>query len=137
MAESEKSSGTRAGWKDDPLSVFLAIAAVILGGMYLLEQQDVAQLEEASATAQTLAASTLNLEGCTLGSASTGGRTLVVACPTTAEAAAARASSRTPDLSAFDSVVFVGNDLHLVCPTQPNKWPAECEQRDKPPSKAL
>ena len=137
MEDDKPDDAGRGGWKDDPLSVFLAIAAVILGGMYLLEQQDIAQLEEASATAQALAASALNLEGCTLGSASTGGRTLVIACQTTAESAALQAASRAPDLSAFDAVVFVGSDVHLVCPTQPGNWPAECEQREKPASKAL
>lgn len=122
----------RRRWRDDPLSTFLAIAAVLLGGMYLLERRDLAELEDAGARAQALGTATLNIPGCTVGSASTGGRTLVLACSMTAPEAAAAAASRGPDLSGFDTVVFVGSDAQLACAPRPDAWPNGCTSSPRP-----
>lgn len=124
----------RRRWRDDPLSVFLAIAAVLLGLMYFLEQRDVDRLRDASARAQALSAQ-LNLPDCTVGSASTDGTTLVISCPSTAADAARAASTKTASLDGFREVVFAGSDVQLACPPAPASWPDGCTQNQNPTPK--
>ena len=123
------SADTARRWRDDPLSVFLAIAAVVLGLMYVLEQRDADTLAEASARAKQLGATTLDLDGCTAASASTDGATLVIACSSPARDAATQAATSSPDLTGFQSVVFVGNDVQLHCSVNPPDWPNGCTER--------
>lgn len=132
MSDETTQNPERSRWREDPLSVFLALAAVLLGLMYFLEQRDVGVLQEASTRAKELGATTLDIEGCTVGSASTDGRTLVVSCVSSAADAASAAALRSPSLPDFDAVVFIGNDAQLACGTSPAKWPNGCTSRAIP-----
>jgi len=127
---------TRKRWRDDPLSVFLAVSAVLLGIMYFLEQSDIENLEEASALAHRLGVG-WKLDGCTFGSAGTDGETLVVSCDSTAADAATRARDNAyrKRTHSFRTVVFIGTDAQLECKPRV-RWPENCEKRDKPQAKS-
>ena len=123
-------SGRR--WRDDPLSVFLAVAAVLLAVMYLLEERQIDELQNATQRAQELGSTSLNLEGCLVQAAGARGRTLVVSCAEAAANVAARAQEERPTLTEFDEIVFVGTDGQLVCsPT--GDWSTSCAARANPP----
>ena len=121
--------------RDDPLSMFLAVSAVLLAVMYVLEEQDIGDLESASQRALELGASSLDIPGCTTTSAGARGQTLVIRCDGAAAAAIDSAAQRTPDLAGFQEVVFVGTDEHRVCSTVPQQWADGCTPRAAPTAK--
>lgn len=136
MSDDDQTATTTEGsqkrqWRDDPLSMFLAFAAVVLGGMYLLEQRDQGVLEEAGVKAQALAAA-LDLDDCTVGSASTDGKTLVIACSSHAADAVSAVAAKQPDFAGFESVTFVGTDVLLACGTATADWPNGCISKPVP-----
>lgn len=132
---SEESKPRR--WRDDPLSVFLAVAAVLLAGMYFLEERQVSQLRDATRRAQELGAGALNFAGCFTHAAGPEGRVLVVQCDRNADAIAQDAAAHRDAMSRFDEMVFVGTDRQLVCSRQNSKWPTDCVARPNPePKKA-
>ena len=128
----ETRSAPRRRWRDDPLSIFLAAAALLLGGMYFLEQRQSDVLLDATRRAQAIAAHTTALDGCLFHSAGAKGRTLVIRCeqPTHSIAQAAAQTSLTP--TNFDEVVFVGTDAQLVCTPDRAQWSDGCERRPLP-----
>lgn len=99
--------------------------------MYLLEQRDVARIEQASALAQELGAR-LALDRCTTGSASTDGEVLVIECSAPAADAARQVSGRGIDLRAFARVIIAGTDELWSCPSDTAGWPDSCAAQPRP-----
>jgi hypothetical protein len=116
----------RGRFRDDPLSMFLAFAALLLGLMYYLEQTQQATLEDANVRAQQVGVTQLDLEGCVTEAAGKKGATLVIACDSTADDAVRRAGALSPEIPGFDEVFFVGSDRRLRCPTDASRWPEAC-----------
>ena len=126
-----ESSKANRRWRDDPLSVFLAVAALLLGAMYYLEQRSRTTILDAAADAQSFATS-LDVDGCVPGSASRHGRELVLVCETRdVTDVASTVMSRWPSAANFDEVAFVDQRHVLRCEVG-DSWPDECERIDRP-----
>lgn len=122
----------RGRFRDDPLSMFLAFSAVLLGLMYYLEQTGLQRIEDANVRAQQIGATTLDLDGCTTEAAGKAGAFLVVACASTADDAVRRAVDLAPKIAGFDAVLFVGSDHRLRCPLDTAQWPDACAEQNHP-----
>src|SRR5690554_5769128 len=73
--------GKRRGWRDDPLSVFLLVGAVVLALMYGLETRQRAGLDARELQAQAIAERAGFSESeCVIGAAGARGEVLVVSC---------------------------------------------------------
>ncbi len=118
----------RPRWRDDPLSVFLLLAALLLGGMYLLERAQTARLDEAAANAHALSETAWRPPDCTLHAAGQAGDTLVLDCraATTTLESIAEAVAGAPAHD-FESVIVVRESDRMRCPPAPDEWPAACQ----------
>ncbi|QDG53172.1 hypothetical protein FIV42_21220 [Persicimonas caeni] len=122
------------GWRDDALSIFLIVAAFVLGAMYLYDQWQASRLEEQMARAHEIG-DTLEVGGvdCQCHSAGLQGEMLVVLCPglTADEMASGGAEALADPLAKkaahFEEVVFRGTNRSLRCPAAPGGWPDACE----------
>lgn len=125
-------SGRPKRWRDDALSIFLIIAAFLLGAMYLYDQWQASRLEEQMARAHEIGESfAIAGADCECHSAGLAGESLVVECAGLhAERIAIGASeldSLTGELIYFDEVVFRGVNGALRCQADPATWPDGCE----------
>lgn len=130
---SQESKPTRRPLREDPLSLVLIAAAVLLTVVYFWDKRTRETLQEHMAMAESIQANFRVDSGrCTVGSADEGGRTLVFACTgiapdEVARAAAASATVR-DSIDSFDSALFRSPDASLSCPARPDSWPDACSQ---------
>ena len=111
-------------WRDDPLSLFLLGAAVLLTAMYLLEERGVSKLQSASAQAQALGTS---LDApCAAGSAGADGLILVLNCELDRAPAAEQLAAQLTSIAPFAEAVVAGHDGQLRCPADVATWPNAC-----------
>lgn len=132
MAEETSKKGTQRRWRDDALSIFLIVAAFVLGAMYLYDQWQASRLEEQMARAHEIGESfAIAGADCAAHSAGLAGETLVVECAgLSAERIAEGAASvnlLTSKLAHFEDVVFRGAGQSLRCQVDPADWPEGCE----------
>ncbi len=124
-------------WRDDTLSLFLVVSAVLLGAMYAYDQWQTSRLDDQVARADHIAQK-FAVDGDNCGVSSTGldGEVLVVHCAhLPAAKVATLAKSVDPIKSAlahFKKVAIRGGDKLLMCPTTPSAWPKGCTPTDLP-----
>ncbi|MGM0555668.1 MAG: hypothetical protein ACQEVA_04730 [Myxococcota bacterium] len=122
----------RAPLREDPLSMALIGAAVLLAIVYVWDQRSRDTLQAQMSIAETIHANfKLDSGRCTVGSADANGRALVFACTgiSASEVATAAANSDTvrASVDAFEEVLFRSPDGALSCPASPEGWPDSCE----------
>lgn len=130
----DEATGEAAGQKklsDDPLSLVLIGAAILLAVVYFWEQNSRETIEEQMAVAESIHANfAIDSARCTIGSAGAGGRVLVFACtgvsPDAVATAAADSDAVTNAVDAFEEVHFRSADAALNCPPDPGGWPGDC-----------
>lgn len=123
-------------WRDDPLSLFLIAAAILLGAMYAYDQWQTSRLDEQIARANQIAQS-FAVDGADCGVSSTGldGEVLVVHCaglPATKVAAMAQSIAAAQRLDGFQEIVLRGADHQLACPVDSTGWPDACAEQKIP-----
>ncbi len=132
--KSAEKTEAKRGWKDDSLSLFLLVAALILGGMYLYDQWQASTLDEQMSRANQIEAS-FGIDGadCRVNSTGQRGEVLVFDCGGLAAPRLATAASNmdrlVDDLVHFQQVVFVGAEHQLHCPPEPTGWPDGCDRQ--------
>jgi hypothetical protein len=118
--------------REDPLSLVLIAAAVLLAIVYVWDERSRETLQAQMAVAETVHANfKLDSGRCTVGSADEEGRALVFACTgvSASEVASAAAKSDTvrESVGAFEEVLFRAPGAALKCPVSLDAWPDGCE----------
>jgi hypothetical protein len=132
--ELEEERGPRT-WREDALSIFLLVAAVVLGAMYMYDRWQRNTLDEQIERAEQIEQS-FEVDGanCTVASAGLRGKVLVFACAGLEPAAIAdiAAGLDGAHYEHFDEVAFRGAGAQLRCPAAPSAWPDECREEATP-----
>ena len=125
--------------RNDPLSMFLLVAIVVLGVMVLYEGWRDGRLEDQAELARLMAAqSGLDANRCAVGVAGQAGERLVLDCTglalqEAAQEAAPKLGQQLPAGGAFEEVVLRGRDGIWICPPMPGRWGAgDCRQVASP-----
>lgn len=138
MSEETPTEGReKRRWRDDALSVFLVVAALLLGGMYLWDQWQASRLEEQIARANEIGESfAVDGTNCEVSSSGLNGEVLVVSCPGLRPPKIATVAAEVDPLASklghFDQVVFRGADAQMWCPATANNWPEGCREAAAP-----
>jgi hypothetical protein len=117
--------------REDPLSIALIAAALLLVVVYAWDQHTREALMEQMARAESIRSNfAVDSARCSVGTADKGGRTLVFACagvePRVVASAAATSDAVRREIGAFDRVHFRSPDAALDCPPRLDAWPEEC-----------
>ena len=130
-------TGQSRGWRDDPLSVFLFVSAVVLGAMYGYDQWQRTRLTDQMARADQIAQG-FAVDGvqCQVASSGLEGETLVIACDglpvERIESAVGEIDALKTGPAGFERVVLRGADAMRRCPPEPERWQAECTTDELP-----
>lgn len=117
-------------WRDDPLSVVLVLAVLLLGLMYIMDEIKESTLYDQQERAKNLRRG--DLEACEVTSAGPSGSVLVVSC---AQIDALAMVSRAQGvwnkqamgfLDAFTQVAFRDAERTLLCDLPVKSWPNAC-----------
>lgn len=133
----DESTKPKKSWRDDPLSVFLLVAAILLGAMYAWDEWQRSRLEAQIAHAEQIA-ERFAVDGVQCGVESTGlgGETLLFYCASLPARDLPVIAEEVPgigeELGYFESVVFRGADAQLRCPASVDTWPDACDSEDVP-----
>jgi hypothetical protein len=124
-------------WREDALSVFLVVAALLLGGMYVYDQWQTSRMDDQIARADQIGASfAVDGADCQVSSTGLAGETLLVSCAgLSADKVAGLAGAidtLTAELPHFDAVVFRGPNAQLRCPPTAESWVAGCAEEAAP-----
>ena len=131
-ASSPAEQNPSSGWRDDPLSIFLIAAALLLAGMYGWDEWQRSTLERQIELAEQIdAAFAIDGVSCAVGSAGLHGEQLVISCE---RGDAAEVAKLAGDINVvreyvghFESVGFRVGESAATCPPQPDGWPENCQ----------
>ncbi len=111
----------------DPLSMVLIGAVVLLGVMYALDDRNRAELIDREQAAKQIGQSALS--ECVVSATGIGGARLMVQCNGSAREQSERLGEKLGGAAAigFTEVAFRGSVETVVCPAQTSGWPSSCQ----------